>query len=95
LVVTSITWEPAANIEADQQITFTAIIENSGTGPVVDAFDVEFQLNGTSLGSQNVAPILYPGDTVTLTQTWIATAGSHTMTVIADSTDTVFEDTAG
>jgi len=40
LVVASITWDPSANIEPGQEVTFTATIQNNGNGPAVDTFQV-------------------------------------------------------
>ena len=85
LVVTTTTWVPAADIEAGQQITFTATIQNNGTAPVEDAFLVDFKIDGTSIGTQTVNPVIASGGSVQVNQTWTAQTGDHTIEVVADS----------
>ncbi|MCP3950599.1 MAG: hypothetical protein GY697_00020 [Desulfobacterales bacterium] len=91
LTVTDITWEPATGITPDTVVTFTATIENTGTGPVVDAFTVTFNLDGTPIGSDTVQPVMDAGASLQFTRTWTATAGTHAISVEADSGGTVVE----
>lgn len=57
----------------------------------MDAFQVEFDIDGSSIGTQSVDQILFPNDSITLSQTWTATAGTHTIEVTADSAEMVSE----
>ncbi|MCP4287531.1 MAG: hypothetical protein GY792_24345, partial [Gammaproteobacteria bacterium] len=93
LVASTISWTPDADIEAGQEVTFTAMIQNAtGTGPVVDPFRIEFQMDGTRIGSQQqISQALFAGDTIEVSQTWTASPGVHRITIIADSTSTVTE----
>jgi len=91
LVVTAVSWVPAADIEAGQEVTFTATIENNGTGPVVDAFQVDFKIDGTSIGTSSVSPVIDVDESVQVTRTWTAQTGDHSIEVVADSTGSVAE----
>ena len=91
LVVGDVTWAPAENLAAGQTITFTAAITNTGTGPVVDAFQVAFKIDGVSIGSASAGSILQVGESVQVTRTWTAKAGDHTLEVTADSGGKVSE----
>ncbi|MDF1591854.1 MAG: Ig-like domain-containing protein [Desulfobacterales bacterium] len=91
LVVTEITWNPAVDIAAGQTVTITATIANSGEGPVVDGFQVNFKVDGVSIGAQSVSPVIATGASFQLSRTWTATVGTHTVEVAADSTNTVVE----
>ena len=92
LVVTAVTWDPATSIEPGQEVTFTATVENSGAGPAVDAFQVDFRIGGTSIGAEQASPIIYAGESLQLNKTWTATVGEHTIEVVADSAGQVTED---
>ena len=93
LLIASLTPDSGTTFEADQEVTLTATIQNAaGAGPVVDAFQVEFLLDDVSLSSLTVNPILYPNEAITVTHTWTASAGSHTISVVVDSAETVSED---
>ncbi|MGA9476308.1 MAG: CARDB domain-containing protein, partial [Desulfobacterales bacterium] len=85
LVVADVTWAPSENLAAGQTITFTATITNTGTGPVVDAFQVAFKVDGVSIGSVSTGSILQVGESVQVTRTWTAQTGDHTIEVTADS----------
>ncbi|MCK5712413.1 MAG: Ig-like domain-containing protein, partial [Hyphomicrobiaceae bacterium] len=91
LVVTQVTWDPSANIEGGQEVTFTATIQNNGTGPAVDTFQVDFRIGGTSIGSQPISQILASGEYIQLSQSWIAQVGDHNIEVVADSAGQVAE----
>jgi RHS repeat-associated protein len=91
LAVSHLTWTPETDIAAGQVMTFTATILNEGAGPVVDGFVVDFRVDGVSIGTQSVNQILGPGGSVTLSRTWTAVAGDHTIEVIVDSTGKVVE----
>ena len=91
LAVTDLTWAPSENLAAGQTITFTATITNTGTGPVVDAFQVAFKVDGVSIGSVSTGSILQVGESVQVTRTWTAQTGDHTIEVTADSGGKVSE----
>ncbi|MFH1613961.1 MAG: CARDB domain-containing protein, partial [Planctomycetota bacterium] len=91
LTITDITLDPADNIEAGQVITFTATIQNAGAGPAVDIFYVKFKIDGNSIGSQAISPIVESGASVQASQNWTAQYGDHTIEVIADSTTVITE----
>jgi hypothetical protein len=91
LTVSQITWTPETDIAAGQIVTFTTTILNEGTGPVVDAFLVDFRVDGVTIGTQTCNQVLAPGQSFTLTWTWTAKTGDHTINVIVDSTGKVAE----
>ena len=91
LVVTHVTWDPSANIEGGQEVTFTATIQNNGTGPAVDTFQVDFRIGGTSIGSQQISQILESSESVQVSRAWTAQVGEHTIEVVADSAGQVAE----
>ena len=61
LIISDVAWNPGTDLQAGQSITFTATVENTGSGPVVDAFKVEFYVNGQSIGYQTVNPVMPAG----------------------------------
>ncbi len=91
LVVASLTWTPMESLAAGQAITFTATITNSGSGPVVDAFQAEFKIDGASIGIASAGSILQVGESVQVVRSWTAKAGDHTVAVTADSGNKVTE----
>ena len=91
LIVTGIIYDPATGINENQKVTFTATVQNNGTGPVVDPFRVRFQIDGWSIGSKWISDMLYVGDSIQIETTWTARAGEHNIEVIADSSGTVAE----
>ncbi|HUT69838.1 MAG TPA: Calx-beta domain-containing protein [Desulfatiglandales bacterium] len=95
LVVAGITWEPATNIEGGQEVTFTGTIQNNGAGPAVDDFQVDFRIDGSSIGTKTVTQILAPGESIQVIQTWTAQVGDHTIEVVVDSTGQVTESDEG
>ena len=91
LVVADVTWTSPENLAAGQTITFIATITNTGTGPVVDAFQVAFKIDGVSIGSVSTGSILQVGESIQVSRTWTAKAGDHTLEVAADSGGKVSE----
>ncbi len=91
LVINQIEWDPLQNLAAGQEIFFTATVENIGSGPVVDVFQVDFKIDGTSIGSKTVDPVIPAAGTTRIVQTWTARTGDFSIEVIADSTGTVVE----
>ena len=79
LIVTQVTWEPLNGIEAGQEVTFTANIQNNGVGPVVDTFQVDFRIDGVSIGIKQVSQTLSNGESVQINQTWTAQVGQWLM----------------
>ena len=91
LIISDVAWNPTSDLQAGQTITFTATVENIGSGPVVDAFQVDFKIDGSSIGSKTVDPVIPAGGTTQVVQTWTARTGEYSIEVIADSTGTVIE----
>ena len=91
LVINQIEWDPTHNLAAGQEITFTATVENIGSGPVVDAFQVDFKIDGTGIGSKTVGPVIPAGGTTQVVQTWTARTGEYSIEVVADSAGVVVE----
>ena len=91
LIISDVVWNPTSNLQAGQTITFTATVENIGSGPVVDAFQVDFKIDGSSIGSKTVDPVVLAGGTAQVVQTWTSRTGDFDVEVIADSSGTVTE----
>ena len=68
LVVTNLSWDMLEPIPAGS-ITFTATIENDGTGPVVDSFYTRITVIGHESCSINFEGKLAPGENLTLSCT--------------------------
>ncbi len=84
-------WEPASDLIAGQTITLTATTVNSGSGPVVDSFRVAFTIDGATVATRTVDPIVAVNETRQVTAAWTATKGIHQFGVIADSGGSVDE----
>ncbi len=88
LAVTTITWLPA-DMPIGSEIVFEIDIENQGplsAGPS----RVAYYIDGTVAGYSDIDR-LNAGDTVTKPFTWVVAAGSHEITIIADTNDQIFE----
>ncbi len=91
LILSDLAWNPATNLQAGQSIAFTATVKNTGSGPVVDAFRVEFFINGQSIGYQTINPVLQAGASLPVSRSWTAATGDHTIEVRADNQQKVVE----
>jgi hypothetical protein len=91
LIVSNLTIDPLGNLQPGQPVIFTAQISNVGNGPVVDAFNVDFQIDGSSIGNQPVDTIMPAGQSVMVSSSWTYDGGDPTIEVAADSQSSVFE----
>ena len=91
LIVNQISWEPQTDITAHEQITLKAIVQNVGTGPVLDPFQILFRINGTDIKTVTADTVLLAGEATEVSATWIAQAGDHVVEVTADSANTISE----
>ncbi len=88
LIVQSITWSPANPSKGDT-VTFSITVTNQGN--YQSGYNsLDFQVDGNSRGLMDV-PAIGPGESVVLTQTWIALAGQHTLKAIVDVLNNVKE----
>ncbi|MFD0672365.1 CARDB domain-containing protein [Cohnella sp. GCM10027633] len=96
LVVTDITWSPAAPA-AGTSVVFSAVVKNQGTAatPAGTATNVSFLVNGTQVGTvNNYISSIAAGASVTLTQnagSWTAANGLHTVGATVDGTSLISE----
>jgi hypothetical protein len=101
LVVTSLTWSPAAP-SAGSAVTFTAVVKNQGTAatPSGVKHGVAFLVDGVEVSwSDNDFASLAAGASITLTAnggpsgtpTWQATSGSHTVQAHVDDSTLIAE----
>ena len=91
LEVSQVTLDPDADLVAGQSVTFIATIANTGSGPVVDGFTVSFAIDGSVVGTRTVSPVIAAGGNATVSLTWTAVKGTHSLTVTADSSEVVDE----
>ena len=100
LIVTGISWTPNPLTAAGNQVVFTAVIKNIGTGPTPSGtiVGVQFAVDGNEsviTWNDKDTTSLVAGGTVTLTATggtnsinyWPATAGSHTVQAWVNDVD--------
>jgi len=92
LVVTNITWTPAAP-KGGETVTFTATVKNNGTAATAptEGFNVKFSVAGEDILSAAHSGSLAAGQTAQLTGTWTARAGSQPVTALVDPDNGVAE----
>jgi hypothetical protein len=91
LIVSGLSTEPAGHIQTGQNVTLTATVQNIGTGPVVDAFAVEFKLDGTIIATPAIGDVLLAGQSQIASTSFICNSGDPSISVKADSASTVNE----
>ena len=91
LIISNLIADPAGHILPGQSVTLTATVNNNGSGPVVDSFQVDFQVDDTSLGSIEVSDVLLAGSSIQLSKTWTYAGGDPVIKVIADDQHQVSE----
>lgn len=88
-IIQSLSISPSSNAYQNQPITFTAVVKNQGTAASTSSF-TRFQID--SLAPTDISTsALAANATQTLSSTWTATPGSHTITVCADISNTLAE----
>jgi subtilase family serine protease len=88
LAVTTITWSPA-DMPVGSEIVFAIDIENQGAisaGPSRVSYYIDSKVAGYSDIDR-----LNAGATVTEPFNWVVAAGSHEITIVADTNDQIFE----
>ena len=88
LVVTDIVWTPS-NIRYGDRVIFSAHVDNIG-GKTSRSFYVRFEIDGGYIG-HGIVSGLNANESAVVNVSWIASEGSHTIKVIADSYDSVVE----
>jgi RHS repeat-associated protein len=91
LVVSSLTLSAETGIVVGTEVTIMATVTNNGPAPVLGPFQVDFRVNGESIGTQPVAPPLDSGASAYPSCTWTAPVGTHTILVAADNTGAIPE----
>ncbi|MFO7716585.1 fibronectin type III domain-containing protein, partial [Desulfosarcina sp.] len=94
LVVTSITWDPATDLQEGQDITLIAEIQNADTDSFAATFSVNFSVDAANLGDMNVTTTefpLGPGATVTVAFDTTLYASDRVVTVTVDSGNAISE----
>ncbi len=92
LVVTNVTWSPGSIGDSDN-VTFTAVVKNTGAGNTSRDFLVFFSVNDTNIGYQSVTGGIASGNStnVTLNGVWTASLGTHTIKAVADKDNRIPE----
>jgi parallel beta-helix repeat protein len=92
LIVADLTWTPQDDIVAGQQVTFTATVQNSGSGATTRNFGVAFQVN-SQRSTHYIYQNLAAGQSAQVSYQWTAQVGeAFTITVEADSLNYIPED---
>jgi len=95
LIVSDLTVDPAGHVQSGQTLTFTATVQNVGSGPAVDAFTLDFQIDGTSIGTVAVNAVIPAGGTVQAGWQWTYNGGDPGIDIIADNQGQVSETNEG
>ncbi len=90
LVVDTITANPAAPDQGDA-VTLTATVRNAGPGATTQAIPVRFSVDGGLLVNRTIAGGLAAGASDTVTATWTARAGDHTVEATVNPQATIAE----
>ncbi|NIA12056.1 MAG: hypothetical protein GWP10_20620, partial [Nitrospiraceae bacterium] len=89
LTVTSLSWTPS-NFTDGEIVTFNANIENTGIGNTTKLFHTRFLIDGVSIGQKSLSG-LASGSSASVTHTWTATPGEHTIEAVVDPYNHVAE----
>ncbi len=90
LVLTDLSWDPETIQEGDT-VTCTAVVQNATSLEMTSDFTVRFEVDGGLIGREVVTGGLSAGASADVTCQWIATAGEHSLSVVADEYDAVIE----
>ena len=88
LSVVSIEWTPEKP-ELGEEVAFAATVSNTGEGRA-QASNLRFSVDGESVGLAHLPPIP-AGGTASAAFEWTARAGAHTLSAVADDSETVSE----
>ncbi len=91
LTVDHVATDPVGHLQSGQNVTFTAEVTNTGSGPVVDPYVVDFLIDGVSIGTAAVDQIIPAGGSVQVSQTWTCQSGDPAVSVMADAQQGVDE----
>ncbi len=91
LVISQVTADPNGNLQSGQGVTLTATVRNSGSGPVVDTFTVDFQVDSATIGTSAVDQILLAGQTIQVAQSWTYSGDDPGIIITADDQSQVSE----
>jgi len=83
LVVTGISLDPQSPVGGDQ-VTITATVKNAGTSPAERTFFVQFLIDGVPISSPTIPSGIEAGRSKSVSVTWKAEVGTHTISVKAD-----------
>jgi subtilase family serine protease len=88
LTIQSITWSPS-NPSRSDTVVFSIVIKNQGNAASRKT-NVDFYINGASRSPQDLLAI-NPGGTTTVTYSWVAVFGRHTVKAVVDELTAVKE----
>jgi subtilase family serine protease len=88
LTIGTVTWSPP-DAPVGSEVAFDVKIENTGNLHTSTS-RVAYYVDGENVGYADIGA-LDPGDTVTKHFTWVATAGPHTINIVADVNNQVLE----
>ena len=89
---TEIVFDPdPSTLNDGQTLTINATIKNSGAGPCVNSFVVDFKVDGSSIGTVTVSDSILSGESITVSKTWESRGGNHQIEVVADKDNQVNE----
>jgi subtilase family serine protease len=82
-ILSDIQWNPT-NPTVGESVTIYGKVKNVGPGISIRDFYVTFFINNSYIGASQITVDLEQGQEYTVSRTWIATSGTHTVKVKAD-----------
>ncbi|MEJ2392692.1 MAG: CARDB domain-containing protein [Gammaproteobacteria bacterium] len=94
LVVSQVAVNPAV-LSDGQTVTLSAQVQNRGPGDSTSEFFVRFEVDDAFIGHQKISWVVASGEDLVVEQPWQVPVGEHTIRVLVDETDAVFESDEG
>jgi sugar lactone lactonase YvrE len=91
LIVTALSTDPAGHLLSGQTATITATIQNIGNAPVEEGFDVNFSVDGVSIGATTTNAAIASGGSIQVSHSWAFGGGNPSIQVRADSQSVIVE----
>jgi hypothetical protein len=91
LTISQVATDPPGHLQQGQSVTFNVTVQNIGSGPAVDPFQVDCKIDGVSIGTSTIDAVISAGSSLVASITWPYNGGDPTIDVTADSQQEVSE----
>jgi subtilase family serine protease len=88
LFISNVTWSPV-NISTDEEVTLSISVTNQGSTPA-SSCRLVCHIDGINIGYQDLE-VIGAGGSTTIEFPWIAAEGPHTVELVVDTNDIVYE----